>query len=146
METSYCVIRILQNFPRIKLPPGEPQEVTGQEKQLLQYVLLFPQFPQNLLFEFVLFNNTISFMSDILVFILHGSARLTSILLQDCRFARRRLQSPAFLIRDGGDLGIKDGRSWGLESWQDHSRSPFDKGRSLYYLNCFLYCISKFLY
>ena len=39
MEASYAVIRILQTFPNIRLPPDEPIEPTGQEKQSLTIVV-----------------------------------------------------------------------------------------------------------
>jgi hypothetical protein len=33
MEASYAVIRILQAFPNIRLPPGVPNEPVGTERQ-----------------------------------------------------------------------------------------------------------------
>ncbi|TAQ86300.1 hypothetical protein B7494_g5374 [Chlorociboria aeruginascens] len=36
METSYAMIRILQAFPAIRLPPGVPNEPVGAERQMLQ--------------------------------------------------------------------------------------------------------------
>ena len=39
MEASYGLIRILQYFPNLRLPPGEPVEPTGQEKQSLTIVV-----------------------------------------------------------------------------------------------------------
>ena len=39
MEASYGIIRILQTFPNLRLPPGEPVEPTGQEKQSLTIVV-----------------------------------------------------------------------------------------------------------
>jgi hypothetical protein len=38
-EASYGIVRILQNFPNIRLPPGLPTESTGQEKQILTIVV-----------------------------------------------------------------------------------------------------------
>jgi hypothetical protein len=38
-EASYGIVRILQNFPNIRLPPGLPTEPTGQEKQSLTIVV-----------------------------------------------------------------------------------------------------------
>lgn len=34
MEASYAIIRILQNFPNIRLPPGIPSEPVGTEGQI----------------------------------------------------------------------------------------------------------------
>ncbi|KAL8826825.1 MAG: hypothetical protein Q9191_003562 [Dirinaria sp. TL-2023a] len=39
LEASYGLIRILQTFPNLRLPPGEPVEPTGQEKQSLTIVV-----------------------------------------------------------------------------------------------------------
>lgn len=39
LEASYGLIRILQTFPSLRLPPGEPVEPTGQEKQSLTIVV-----------------------------------------------------------------------------------------------------------
>lgn len=39
MEASYAIIRILQTFPNLRLPPDETREPTGQEKQLLTIVI-----------------------------------------------------------------------------------------------------------
>lgn len=39
MEASYLIIRILQEFPDIRLPPGHPVVPTGQEKQELTVFL-----------------------------------------------------------------------------------------------------------
>ncbi|KAH8170137.1 cytochrome p450 domain-containing protein [Sarocladium implicatum] len=39
MEASYAIIRILQRYPEIRLPPGEPNEPPGAEKQHLGLVL-----------------------------------------------------------------------------------------------------------
>lgn len=86
IEASYCVIRILQNFPGIKLPPGEPQEPTGQEKQLLQYVLIFPQIPKNVFDKSVLFVDAISLEGLVPGFMLHGRVRLTLILGSESSF------------------------------------------------------------
>ena len=38
-EASYLIIRILQEFPNIRLPPGYPVVATGQEKQELTVFL-----------------------------------------------------------------------------------------------------------
>lgn len=38
-EASYLTIRILQEFPTIRLPPGYPVVPTGQEKQELTVFL-----------------------------------------------------------------------------------------------------------
>jgi hypothetical protein len=39
MEASYAIIRILQAFPNIRLPPGVPNKPVGAEKQNLSIVL-----------------------------------------------------------------------------------------------------------
>ncbi|KAL8985942.1 MAG: hypothetical protein Q9177_004294 [Variospora cf. flavescens] len=39
MEASYLTVRILQEFPDIQLPPGQPVVPTGQEKQELTVFL-----------------------------------------------------------------------------------------------------------
>jgi cytochrome P450 len=39
MEVSYTVVRLLQTFPVISLPMGEPVEPVGSEKQRLTLVL-----------------------------------------------------------------------------------------------------------
>ncbi|KAI9811230.1 MAG: hypothetical protein M1827_005562 [Pycnora praestabilis] len=39
IEASYGIVRILQAFPNLRLPPEEPQEPTGQEKQSLTIVV-----------------------------------------------------------------------------------------------------------
>ncbi|KAL8951544.1 MAG: hypothetical protein Q9222_002482 [Ikaeria aurantiellina] len=39
MEASYAIIRIIQAFPKMRLPPGELQLPTGQEKQSLTIVV-----------------------------------------------------------------------------------------------------------
>jgi len=39
MESSYAIIRILQRYPGIRLPPGVPNESTGKERQHLGIVL-----------------------------------------------------------------------------------------------------------
>lgn len=39
MEASYGIVRILQKFPNIRLPPDVPVEPTGQEKQNLTVVV-----------------------------------------------------------------------------------------------------------
>ena len=39
MEASYTVIRILQTFPNIRLPPNHPTVPTGQERQNLTIVV-----------------------------------------------------------------------------------------------------------
>lgn len=38
-EASFAIIRILQKFPGIRLPPGHPVVPTGQEKQELTVFL-----------------------------------------------------------------------------------------------------------
>lgn len=38
-EASYGIVRVLQTFPNIRLPPQEAQEPTGQEKQSLTIVV-----------------------------------------------------------------------------------------------------------
>ena len=39
MESSYAIIRILQKYPNIRLPPSEPNEPVGAERQNLSIVL-----------------------------------------------------------------------------------------------------------
>jgi hypothetical protein len=39
MEASYAIIRILQAFPNIRLPPRVPNEPVGVEKQNFSIVL-----------------------------------------------------------------------------------------------------------
>ncbi|KAK1505067.1 cytochrome P450 [Colletotrichum abscissum] len=39
MESSYAIVKILQRFPNIRLPPGVPNEPVGGEKQNLGIVL-----------------------------------------------------------------------------------------------------------
>ncbi|KAL8712637.1 MAG: hypothetical protein Q9220_003168 [cf. Caloplaca sp. 1 TL-2023] len=39
MEASYTIIRVIQAFPNLRLPPGEPQYPTGQERQSLTIVV-----------------------------------------------------------------------------------------------------------
>ena len=39
MEASYAVIRVLQAFPNLRLPPGEPNEPVGAERQSFTIVL-----------------------------------------------------------------------------------------------------------
>lgn len=39
MEISYTIVRLLQKFPQISLPEGEPNEPVGSEKQRLTLVL-----------------------------------------------------------------------------------------------------------
>jgi hypothetical protein len=39
MEGSYVVVRIVQTFPNVRLPPGIEMEETGQERQNLIIVL-----------------------------------------------------------------------------------------------------------
>lgn len=39
MEASYGIIRIIQTFPNLRLPPSHPKEPTGQEKQSLTIVV-----------------------------------------------------------------------------------------------------------
>lgn len=38
-EASYGIVRILQTFPNLRLPPGVAVEPTGQEKQSLTIVV-----------------------------------------------------------------------------------------------------------
>jgi hypothetical protein len=38
-EASYGVVRIVQTFPNLRLPPGIEKEKTGQERQNLTIVL-----------------------------------------------------------------------------------------------------------
>ena len=38
-EASCAVVRLLQEFPHIRLPPGHPVVPTGQEKQALTVFL-----------------------------------------------------------------------------------------------------------
>jgi hypothetical protein len=42
MEASYAIIRILQAFPKLRLPPGTPNEPVGMEEQSLS-MLVAPQ-------------------------------------------------------------------------------------------------------
>jgi hypothetical protein len=39
MEASCAIIRIVQNFPRLALPPGVAREPVGMERQTLTIVL-----------------------------------------------------------------------------------------------------------
>jgi hypothetical protein len=39
MEASYGIVRILQTFPKLRIPPDLPREPTGQEKQALTSVV-----------------------------------------------------------------------------------------------------------
>ena len=39
MEASCGIVRIIQTFPNLRLPPDHPQEPTGQEKQALTIVV-----------------------------------------------------------------------------------------------------------
>lgn len=39
MEVSYTIVKMLQTFPCLVLPKGEPNEPVGQEKQRLTLVL-----------------------------------------------------------------------------------------------------------
>jgi hypothetical protein len=39
MEASYAIVRIIQTFPNLRLPPGHLREPTGQEKQALTIVV-----------------------------------------------------------------------------------------------------------
>ena len=39
MEASYAMIRLLQEFPHLRLPPDHPIVPTGQEKQELTVFL-----------------------------------------------------------------------------------------------------------
>lgn len=41
MEASYAIIRILQAFPNMRLPPGVPNLPAGEEPQSLS-IILFP--------------------------------------------------------------------------------------------------------
>lgn len=38
-EAGYTVVRLLQRFQTIKLPKGEPLELTGVEKQVMTLVV-----------------------------------------------------------------------------------------------------------
>jgi hypothetical protein len=39
IEASYGIVKIIQTFPNLRLPPGQPKEPTGQEKQNLTIVV-----------------------------------------------------------------------------------------------------------
>jgi len=39
MEASYAIVRILQAFPNLTLPPGVPNEPVGAEKQSFTIIL-----------------------------------------------------------------------------------------------------------
>jgi hypothetical protein len=39
MEASYVLIRLLQAFPNIRLPPGIPNEPVGAERQSFTIIL-----------------------------------------------------------------------------------------------------------
>lgn len=39
MEASCGIVRIIQAFPNVRLPPDVPKEPTGQEKQSLTIVV-----------------------------------------------------------------------------------------------------------
>lgn len=39
MESSYAIVRILQKYPNIRLPPNIPNLPVGQERQHLSIVL-----------------------------------------------------------------------------------------------------------
>lgn len=39
MEASYAMIRLLQAFPNVRLPPGVPNEPVGAERQSFSIVL-----------------------------------------------------------------------------------------------------------
>lgn len=39
MEASCAIVRILQTFPNLRLPPDLPREPIGQEKQQLTIVV-----------------------------------------------------------------------------------------------------------
>jgi hypothetical protein len=39
MEASCGIVRVIQTFPNIRLPPDLPREATGQEKQSLTIVV-----------------------------------------------------------------------------------------------------------
>jgi hypothetical protein len=38
-EATYAVVRMLQHFPNLALPPGEVVELTGVEKQAMTLVV-----------------------------------------------------------------------------------------------------------
>ena len=38
-EAAYTVVRLIQRFPTMKLPPGEKVELVGVEKQTMTLVL-----------------------------------------------------------------------------------------------------------
>lgn len=38
-EAAYTVVRLVQSFPTIQLPPGEKVELVGVEKQTMTLVL-----------------------------------------------------------------------------------------------------------
>jgi hypothetical protein len=38
-EAANAVVRILQEFPQVSLPPGEKVELTGAEKQAMTLVM-----------------------------------------------------------------------------------------------------------
>jgi len=38
-EAAYAIVRILQRYPQIALPPGEKIELTGVEKQTMTIVV-----------------------------------------------------------------------------------------------------------
>lgn len=40
METSYALIRILQAFPNLRLPPGELNQPVGDELQTFSVILV----------------------------------------------------------------------------------------------------------
>jgi hypothetical protein len=42
MEASYTLVRVLQAFPTLRLPPGTPNEPVGQEEQSVS-MLVAPQ-------------------------------------------------------------------------------------------------------
>ena len=39
MEASYAIVKIIQTFPNLRLPPGTEIEATGQERQNLTIVV-----------------------------------------------------------------------------------------------------------
>lgn len=39
LEAGYTVVRMLQVFPHVELPPGEPESIVGKERQTLTLVV-----------------------------------------------------------------------------------------------------------
>ncbi len=42
-ETAYTIVRLIQRFPVIQLPPGELVELTGVEKQTMTLVMFIAE-------------------------------------------------------------------------------------------------------